>query len=372
MVRDRYLAVLGLNSYATKSDVAQAYHDLVQVWHPDRFRHDPRLKQLAEDKTKDLDAAYNYLKNDTWIRDSGESSARSSFEKNDQQRTAYTHSFSSNVTPNWRDFFPTGAQLLNLLVIAVLTGSILGAYQVSQNNSSALADALSKKKHFGNPHRSDRGYYLADNQSSELPNTVYGSDTTPGEQTPEREDRIQLSFDVLETTPVSFTPEAETPIQIETAPTVDVEGNIKSRDKLYVIGKSRTATEMIINQTPDLVDASIDCKVDQVKHMLQAGADPNQIDARGETALIWAVKRRCLAVVELLLKNGANLEHASNNGFTAYVWARVYGNRQMADLLANRGADTAKGGYWWRNDPDQKPAWIERTAKYLCKPGQCS
>lgn len=42
-------------------DAKQAYKDLVQVWHPDRFTHSPRLQQRAEAKLKQLNLAYETL-----------------------------------------------------------------------------------------------------------------------------------------------------------------------------------------------------------------------------------------------------------------------------------------------------------------------
>jgi curved DNA-binding protein CbpA len=35
--------VLGLKPDASFDEVKQAYKDLVNVWHPDRFTHNPRL-----------------------------------------------------------------------------------------------------------------------------------------------------------------------------------------------------------------------------------------------------------------------------------------------------------------------------------------
>jgi curved DNA-binding protein CbpA len=42
-------------------DLKQAYKDLAQVWHPDRFSHNPRLQQKAEAKLKQINEAYDQL-----------------------------------------------------------------------------------------------------------------------------------------------------------------------------------------------------------------------------------------------------------------------------------------------------------------------
>jgi len=58
----RCYRILGLPPGAPKDDVKRAYLDLVQVWHPDRFSHNPRLQKKAEDNVKRINEAYEALK----------------------------------------------------------------------------------------------------------------------------------------------------------------------------------------------------------------------------------------------------------------------------------------------------------------------
>jgi curved DNA-binding protein CbpA len=53
--------ILDLVPPVTQEDAKQAYKDLVQVWHPDRFTHSPRLQERAETKLKQLNRAYETL-----------------------------------------------------------------------------------------------------------------------------------------------------------------------------------------------------------------------------------------------------------------------------------------------------------------------
>jgi len=54
--------VLELDSNASIDDAKQAYKDMVNIWHPDRFSNNPRLKQKAEDKLKEINEAYEMMK----------------------------------------------------------------------------------------------------------------------------------------------------------------------------------------------------------------------------------------------------------------------------------------------------------------------
>jgi curved DNA-binding protein CbpA len=66
-----YFNLLELPPDASLHDVKQAYKDLVSVWHPDRFTHNPRLKEKAENKLKDINAAYEILKSQLHAQSEG-------------------------------------------------------------------------------------------------------------------------------------------------------------------------------------------------------------------------------------------------------------------------------------------------------------
>jgi curved DNA-binding protein CbpA len=55
----RYFEILKLDSNASLSEVKQAYRDLVDVWHPDRFSHNPRLQKKAEEELEKINMAYS-------------------------------------------------------------------------------------------------------------------------------------------------------------------------------------------------------------------------------------------------------------------------------------------------------------------------
>ncbi|HUT69289.1 MAG TPA: J domain-containing protein [Desulfatiglandales bacterium] len=54
--------ILDLNPDASMDEVKQAYKDLINIWHPDRFTTNPRLRQKAETKLKEINQAYAMVK----------------------------------------------------------------------------------------------------------------------------------------------------------------------------------------------------------------------------------------------------------------------------------------------------------------------
>lgn len=58
---DRAYAVLGVKPGVSDRELKAAHRDLAKVWHPDRFGHDPRLQEKAQEKLKEINEAYEQL-----------------------------------------------------------------------------------------------------------------------------------------------------------------------------------------------------------------------------------------------------------------------------------------------------------------------
>lgn len=54
--------ILGLPPGSPRDEVKQAYRDLAQVWHPDRFAHNDRLREKAERNFARINDAFEALK----------------------------------------------------------------------------------------------------------------------------------------------------------------------------------------------------------------------------------------------------------------------------------------------------------------------
>jgi len=61
-VKKNYYEILGVRENASKEEIRSAYRELVKKYHPDKYRNNP-LADLAEEKLKEINEAYDYLMN---------------------------------------------------------------------------------------------------------------------------------------------------------------------------------------------------------------------------------------------------------------------------------------------------------------------
>jgi len=90
----------------------------------------------------------------------------------------------------------------------------------------------------------------------------------------------------------------------------------------------------IVPAVTNLIEDTKTGNVLAVKHLLSSGADVNQVDDEGFTALIWATCKGHLKIVRLLLDAGADPNATSRKQLpTAYMYARFYKRIVIADTL---------------------------------------
>lgn len=56
-----YFRELDLSASSSIPDIRRSYRDLAQIWHPDRFQHNDRLREKAENRFKKITEAYEWL-----------------------------------------------------------------------------------------------------------------------------------------------------------------------------------------------------------------------------------------------------------------------------------------------------------------------
>lgn len=79
--------------------------------------------------------------------------------------------------------------------------------------------------------------------------------------------------------------------------------------------------------------------IDGVTALLEAGARVDPITATGETPLIFAVHKRDLPMIRLLLTNGANPDRSDNSGRSARDYVAQIGERRLSEEFASADAD---------------------------------
>ena len=119
-----YYTVLELLPTATEAEIKKAWHEQMQVWHPDRFGHAPALHRKAEARTQLINQAYQTL-SDQAARASYDAKTQASASQKPAARPAPTASPSSGSyasTPpraqqtSRSDHGPRGPQSLIMLL----------------------------------------------------------------------------------------------------------------------------------------------------------------------------------------------------------------------------------------------------------------
>lgn len=92
--------------------------------------------------------------------------------------------------------------------------------------------------------------------------------------------------------------------------------------------------------TPLLCNAARNGKLDMVQWLLEKGADIDAVsNDRGYSAVMDAVWKSNISIVELLVNRGANLNFVSRDGQTALILATGSENFEICRILAENGAD---------------------------------
>jgi len=98
-----------------------------------------------------------------------------------------------------------------------------------------------------------------------------------------------------------------------------------------------------------LIYAAENGSIKIIELLIDSGADINKKDSKyGETAIMWAMRNKKFGkeVVELLIKNGANLYERSSDGGTVLMYAVLYEQIEIIKLLINIGVDLNEKDYY--------------------------
>lgn len=89
----------------------------------------------------------------------------------------------------------------------------------------------------------------------------------------------------------------------------------------------------------NLADAIIYGDIEQVRALLEAGADPREVDVYGYTPLTEAAIMRKTDIAKLLLEQNVDVDQQDMTGRSALYWAAETNNLPLAKLLLKHKAD---------------------------------
>jgi len=119
--------------------------------------------------------------------------------------------------------------------------------------------------------------------------------------------------------------------------------NIPWLVQMYISdNRSLVHAKSTVNDTP-LIWASEMGSTECVGNLLDAGADPNEFEVDGWSALHWAARNGHLDIAELLLKHGASLDQQDGRGHTPLDWAIDREHWDVAGIL-ERSLDRTECG----------------------------
>jgi serine/threonine protein kinase len=113
---------------------------------------------------------------------------------------------------------------------------------------------------------------------------------------------------------------------------------------------STSSTSLTNNKdnAPNLFLAAENGLKDIVQLLIDQGANIEHANDDGETALFRAAYNGHIDVVQLLIDQGANIEHADNGGYTALLRAVMKGHKDVVQLLIDARANIEHVGNYGR------------------------
>ena len=116
----------------------------------------------------------------------------------------------------------------------------------------------------------------------------------------------------------------------------------------------RQDTTSNVNLNKELITSSENGdNLENIRRLIQKGADVNTKDENGETPLLWANVYGKLDVVKFLVESGANVNAKNNKGNTPLMSSSRHGHLEVVKYLVSKGADvnakdtSGHTALWW-------------------------
>ena len=172
--------LLGVKPGVSIRELKAAHRDLAKVWHPDRFLHDPRLQEKAQEKLKEINEAFELI-----------SSGKVPRPTNPPPRTAQTVHYTSRTDTtarrggSWQ--WVTLALLVFAAVFAITTQTLLKKRPLPLAEETVQAEEPSNVEQSTRPDANTRAEIRSGAQKPDSENTApeaTSTDTVTTEPTP--------------------------------------------------------------------------------------------------------------------------------------------------------------------------------------------
>jgi len=104
--------------------------------------------------------------------------------------------------------------------------------------------------------------------------------------------------------------------------------------------------KQINNDLKNLFNAIENNDVNEVKRLIEDGADLEARDERKRTALYVACSEGHLEIAKLLIENGADIEAKGYDNQTPLIAASIYNKIEIVKFLIKNGANIEATGFW--------------------------
>ena len=122
--------LLGVKPGVSIAELKAAHRDLAKVWHPDRFQHDPRLQEKAQEKLKEINEAYDLLSSGKIPRPSPPPPPPPRAAYQSTYQAAYSEPTQSAIAHSGGNWKWVAVMLVFVAVFAYTTRSLLQRRQV--------------------------------------------------------------------------------------------------------------------------------------------------------------------------------------------------------------------------------------------------
>ena len=175
--------VLGVKPGVSNRELKAAHRDMAKVWHPDRFLHDPRLQEKAQEKLKEINEAYEQLIS----RHTRRSTPPPRRPQASQRASTYTSSVANDVQVSRRrgigwHWYVAGPLVVFALVFAVTTRSLVRDRVPQLIDSPESVAATDQQPPSSQPMQSDSNHTVrnrSDNNLAPAPETATETEIAP-------------------------------------------------------------------------------------------------------------------------------------------------------------------------------------------------